>query len=329
MSEVVKGIKGFDKDLKCRGYQFEIGKHYEEEEAIICNAGFHFCGFPLDVFKYYPPTHSRYAEVEGSGETDRNEGGDSKVSVTKLHVKAELTLGAVIDSAVKFIMSRIDWKNQKKSSSPRSTVTNEGCFSATVNAGSRSVATNTGDRSAATNMGYRSVAASTGDWSPAANAGYRSVATSVGDQSVAANTGICSIAANTGDRSAATNINFQSVAANTGNCSVATNTGICSIAANTGDQSASANAGHQSAAASTGHQSTASVEGEESIAIAIGYESKAKGALGCWLVLAEWSVFEDDDVVRIIDVQSVRVDGEIIKANTYYQLIDGTFVEVG
>lgn len=293
MSEVVKGIKGFDKDLKCRGYQFEIGKHYEEEEAIICNAGFHFCGFPLDVFKYYPPTHSRYAEVEGSGETDRNEGGDSKVSVTKLHVKAELTLGAVIDSAVKFIMSRIDWKNQKKSSSPRSTVTNEGCFSATVNAGSRSVATNTGDRSAATNIGYRSVAASTGDWSPAANAGYRSVATSVGDQSVAANTG------------------------------------ICSIAANTGDQSASANAGHQSAAASTGHQSTASVEGEESIAIAIGYESKAKGALGCWLVLAEWSVFEDDDVVRIIDVQSVRVDGEIIKANTYYQLIDGTFVEVG
>ena len=126
-------------------------------------------------------------------------------------------------------------------------------------------------------------------------------------------------------RSTATNTGHQSAATNTGNRSAATNTGNRSAATNTGDQSAATNTGHQSAATNTGDRSAASVAGAESVAMAIGYQSRAKGALGCWLVLAEWENMKDE--YHIKDVQSVRVDGEWIKASTWYRLQDGQFVE--
>lgn len=62
---MIKGYKGFGKDMKCRGFQFQVGGEYEESDAIACEKGFHFCEFPFDVFNYYPPSDSRYAEVEG------------------------------------------------------------------------------------------------------------------------------------------------------------------------------------------------------------------------------------------------------------------------
>ena len=143
---------------------------------------------------------------------------------------------------------------------------------------------------------YNAKESNTGDWSAATNTGYQSAATNTGDWSAATNTGYQSAATNTGDRSAATN---------------------------TGDRSAATNTGDQSAATNTGYQSAATVEGKESIAIATGYESKAKGAIGCWIVVSEW----DEGADHIIDVQCVRVDGEKIKADTFYTLKNGEFVE--
>ena len=77
------------------------------------------------------------------------------------------------------------------------------------------------------------------------------------------------------------------------------------------------NTGYQSAATNTGNWSAACVSGDESVAVVIGKDSKAKGALGCWLTLAEW---HDD---HIIDVQAFKVDGERIQADTFYTLKDG------
>lgn len=89
------------------------------------------------------------------------------------------------------------------------------------------------------------------------------------------------------------------------------------------DNAKESNTGDQSAATNTGNWSAATVEGKESIAIATGYESKAKGAIGCWIVVSEW----DDGADHIIDVQCVRVDDVKIKADTFYMLKNGEFVE--
>ena len=190
----MKCYKGFDKDLKCRGFQYEIGKEYEENAADICHKGFHACENPMDVFKYYNPADSRYCKVD----LDANEqtGDDSKRVGKKIKIETEIGLSGLIQAGVKFIMEKVDFK---------------------------SAATNTGDWSAATN---------------------------------------------TGDRSAAT------------------------------------------------------VGGAESIAIVTGYGSKAKGAVGCWLVLTE-----RDEKRHILGVQAVRVDGENIKADTFYMLKDGEITE--
>ena len=254
--ETITGYKGFDKDLKCRDYQYEVEKTFEHEGNVACcHSGFHFCENPFDVFGYYPPSDSRYCLVEGSGKTDK-EGEWSKVSVSKLHVSAEIGLKGIIDAGVKFILDKVNWKDGKPA-----------------------------------NMGYRSAATNTGDQSAATNTGYRSAAT------------------------------------NTGNQSAATNTGNHSAATNTGNQSAATNTGNYSAATNTGNYSAASVECKESIAIVTGKESKAKGGLGCWIVLTERGVW-NGETYPIVEVKAFKVDGVNIKENTFYQLINGEAKEV-
>ena len=285
MSETITGFKGFDKDLKCRDYQYEVGKKFEEEGKIeACSKGFHFCENPLDVLGYYPPYgekgSNRYCIVKGSGNIDRD-GDDTKVACSKLYISAEIGLKGIIEAGVKFILDKVNWKDNKKS--------NTGYQSAATNTGNRSAATNTGDRSAATNTGYQSAATNTGNYSAATN---------------------------TGDYSAATN---------TGNRSAATNTGYQSAATNTGDRSAATNTGNYSAATNTGNRSAAEVTGKESIAIVTGKDSKAKGSIGCWIVLTERGEW-DGNVYPIKEVKAVRVDGEIIKPDTYYKLINGEVI---
>ena len=222
----MKCFKGFDKDLKCRDFQYEIGKKYTEEKADICNYGFHACEFPMDVFNYYPPSYSRYCEVDLEA-NDQKSHDDSKRVGKKISVKAEIGIAGIIKAGVEYIKEQVDWKNDN--------------------------ATNTGYQSAATN---------------------------------------------TGNQSAATNTGNQSAATNTGNWSAATN---------------------------TGNYSAAIVEGKESIALATGINSKAKGKIGCFIVLAEWK--EINHEYHIVDVKSAKVDGKNIKEDTFYTLKDGKFVE--
>ena len=221
---VIKGYKGFDKELKCRGFLYEVDKEYEQGGEIkCCNNGFHFCENPFDVFSYYPPNDSRYCEVHGSGKYDKDN-DDSKVSVSKIKIGFEIGLKGLIDAGIKFILDKVNWEESK--------------------------ATNTGNQSAATN---------------------------------------------TGDESAATN---------------------------TGDESAATNTGYQSAATNTGNRSAASVEGFESIAIVTGYDCKAKGSLGCWIVLTERGEW-NGNTYPIKCVKSFKVDGKKVKSNTWYKLING------
>ena len=95
----IKGFKGYDKNLKCKNFQYEIGKEYETDKVSICNYGFHFCEHPLDVFNYYDPASSRFTEVEGDGEYNKNNDSDTKVACTKIKIGSELNLRQIIQAA--------------------------------------------------------------------------------------------------------------------------------------------------------------------------------------------------------------------------------------
>lgn len=141
--------KGTDKDMKCRDFQFEIGKEYEEAEAKLCEKGFHGCEYPLDVFAHYAPADSRFFEADLDGVTDE-ESDDSKRAGTKIKLRAEIGIAGIVKAAVEYI-------KEKAESSKNQT----GCCSA---------ATNTGDYSAATVDGKESIAIVTGVDSKASGA---------------------------------------------------------------------------------------------------------------------------------------------------------------
>lgn len=161
MGKEIISYKGFDSSLRCRGFQYEVGKDYEQEGNIkCCENGFHACEFPLEVFNYYAPgENSRYCTVTQSGEMDKRE-DDSKVASSKIHIETEIGLGGIIKAGVKFILDKVNWKDKK--------------------------ATNTGDYSAATNTGNQSVAVSMGGFSTAKVSGKGSVAVVTGRDSKAA-----------------------------------------------------------------------------------------------------------------------------------------------
>ncbi|EDN3610015.1 hypothetical protein CEL60_14970 [Salmonella enterica] len=165
MTKEIVTFKGFNKDLKCRDFQFEIGKTFHHDGKVeACGSGFHACECPFDVFSYYYPADSRFAETISLGITDREEDGDTKIASASITIKAELTLPQFIQRGIEWIWSKIDKSLEQQ-----------------IMCGNRSAATNTGNRSAATNTGYQSAAT---------NTGYQSAAEVSGSQSVAASLGI-------------------------------------------------------------------------------------------------------------------------------------------
>ncbi|EKD0692663.1 hypothetical protein OQZ37_004565 [Salmonella enterica] len=164
MTKEIVTFKGFNKDLKCRGFQFAIGETFHHDGKVeACGSGFHACECPFDVFSYYPPAESRYAETISFGITDSEEGGDTKIASSSITIKDELTLPQFIQRGIEWIWSKIDKSLEQQ-----------------IMCGSWSAATNTGDWSAATNTGYQSAATNTGNRSAAEVSGSQSVAASLG-----------------------------------------------------------------------------------------------------------------------------------------------------
>ena len=165
-TEKIKAYKGFNSDMTCRDFQYEVGKEYEQKGNIeACKNGFHACESPMDVFGYYPPNNSRYCEVEQSGTIDR---GPDKIASSKIRIQCEIGLSGIINAGVKFILDKVNWKDDN-----------------TTNTGNQSAATNTGDQSAATNTGDFSAATNTGEYSAAKVEGKESIAIVTGRDSKA------------------------------------------------------------------------------------------------------------------------------------------------
>ncbi len=214
----IKTVKGFDKNLQCRGFQYEVGKKYkmEDKEISICEKGFHAIvedECPLSVFDYYPPcdrngTPNRYCEVEIGGKTEKN---GKKIVGSEIKIGAEIGTPGLVNAHIEWVKRHLIDDDEHKSS-------------------------------------------------------------------------------------------------------------------NTGDQSSASNTGDQSSASNTGYQSSAEVSGKDSVAIATGYDSKARGSLGCAIVVAERGEW-NGETYPLIGIRAAIVDGMKIKADTWYTLKDGELIE--
>ena len=103
----MRAFKGFNKDLTCRGYQYEEGKEFHTEREECCDTGFHACEYPLDCFGYYDPAHSVFHEVELSGEMDKSN-DNTKVCATDIKIGARLSIAGLVKMAIDFTMSKVN-----------------------------------------------------------------------------------------------------------------------------------------------------------------------------------------------------------------------------
>ena len=173
----VEGFKGFNKDLKCKGFQYTLGKVFTHEGDIdMCAKGFHFCEHPLNVFEFYPPNVSRYAAVQCSDKVIIDE---NKTVCSKLAIGAEISLHGMIDAAVKFVFKRVKWTKKRKE---RAGASSTGDYGAASSTGDYGAASSTGNRGAASSTGYHGAASSTGNRGAASSTGKESCAISLGIQ---------------------------------------------------------------------------------------------------------------------------------------------------
>ena len=258
MSEKIIAYKAMNKNMQCRGKQYEVGKTYHEDKADCCNAGMHACENPLDVLHYYPLKDGpRFFEVECGGNVDKS-GEDSKLACTELTVKGEVNFAGLVKATVNAVFNRAKGKEPFSS----------------------------------------------GDYSTAGSSGYYSTAGSSGDYSTAGSRGCSSTAGSSG---------YYSTAGSSGDYSTAGSSGCSSTAGSSGCSST---------AAATGSYCSAKADGKDSIAVVNGACGKACGALGCYLVLTEY-----DDDGNMLLAKMAKVDGAVIKENTWYTLKNGEFVE--
>ena len=107
----MKGYKAFDKDMKCRDFQFKEGETYTIDGAIsLCSRGFHFCLNPLDILSYYPLVGSLFCEVSADGVSNQKE-SDSKRVASKITIGARLSIKTMAKAAVNFISDSVNPKD--------------------------------------------------------------------------------------------------------------------------------------------------------------------------------------------------------------------------
>ena len=275
----MKGYKGFNKGLICRGKQYAENTIFEEPEAKICKRGMHFCETPFDVLDYYGFMDyngelNEFAEVEALDEVKTND--NKKYCTKKLKIGAKLSLTEFIRACAE----RTENLNHSKDFDKISSSIND------IRIGV---------------MGWGSTIASTG---------YESTATSTGNFSTVTSTGRNSTVASTGDES------------------TIVSTGHNSKVASTGDESTIVSTGSASTVASTGRNSTVASTGRFCIICCTGYGSRAKAKKGSWITLAEWKWVEGKEDFVPVNVKTEYVDGEHIKEDTYYELVNGEFQEV-
>ena len=297
--------KGFDKNLNCRGFQYEVGKEYEMDGDIkCCERGFHACESPLEVFDYYDMLNSRFAEVEHSGEIDKEE-NTTKVCSSRIKVKAELKLADIINLGVEWI---------KEVTSPTKVEKDD------------KLNDNRGYSAKIASSGYYARIGSSGNYAQIGSSGYSAQIASSGNSAQIGSSGNSAQIANSGDCAQIVSSGDYAKIGNSGYYAKIGNSGDCAQIVSSGYSAQIASSGDYAQIASSGDSAQIGSSGEHSVVFAAGHNSIAKAKIGSWITLTEW---EYNDGVRVpICVKTEQVDGERVKADTFYKLIDGEFKEV-
>ena len=314
MEKKIIAYKGFDKNLKCRDFQYEVGKEYEMDGDIkCCERGFHACESPLEVFDHYDMLNSRFAEVEQSGEIDKEE-DTTKVCSSKIKIKAELNLADIVKLGVEWIKDVTSPSKLKKETDLNDNGNN---YAQIGSSGDYAKIGSSGDYAQIGSSGYSAQIGSSGD---SAKIGSSGDYAKIGSSGYSAQIGSSGDSAKIGSSGDSAKIGSSGYSAQIGS------SGDSAQIGSSGDSAQIGSSGYSAQIGSSGDSAKIESTGNHSVVMAAGNNSIAKAKIGSWITLAEWDCI--NGVWIPICVKTEQVDGERIKADTFYKLVNGEFKEV-
>ena len=332
--KVITSYKAFDKNMQCRGFQYEVGKEYEMDGEIkCCNRGFHACKSPIEVWNYYDMLDSRYAEVEQSGKIEKEE-NSTKVCSSHIKIKAELKLDDIINIGVEWLKditspSKVkadgvlndngDRRKQIGSSGYSAKIGSSGDYAQIGSSGYSAKIGSSGDSAKIGSSGNYAQIGSSGDYAQIGSSGDSAKIGSSGDSAKIGSSGDYAQIGSSGD---------SAKIGSSGDYAQIGSSGDYAQIGSSGDSAKIGSSGDSAQIGSSGNYAQIDSTGEDSVIMCASNSSRAKAKVGSWITLAEWKWSYEKKRDVPVYVKTEYVDGENIKADTWYQLKNRKFVEV-
>ena len=322
------GYKAFEKGMICKDKQYKENTTYEENGNKICEAGvMHYCENPFDVLNYYPlidgnGNMSEFAEVEAIGDIYKKE---DKSATNKLHIGAKLGLKGFVKACVDFTIEKTKVKSIKDNGNNNkdyARIGSSGDQARICSSGGYTQIGSSGDHARICSSGYYAQICSSGDFTQISSSGNSTKISSSGNSTKISSSGN---SAQIGSSGGYTQIGSNGDYARIGS------SGYYAQISSSGDFTQIGSSGDSTQISSSGDSTQIVSEGKNSVVMAAGYNSTAKAKIGSWITLTEWkqTYAEDKDDLCWIPkcVKTEYVDGERIKEDTFYKLVNGEFVE--
>ena len=296
----MKGYKGFNRGLVCRGKQYEENTVFEEDKAVICKKGLHFCVNPFEVLNYYPLVNSKgefndFAEVEALDECYTDD--EKKYCTKKLKIGAKLSFGDFVKACVDFIIE----KTSDSSSGYGAQIGSSGDYARIGSSGDYAQIGSSGDEARIGSSGNYAQIGSSGDYARIGSSGnYAQIGSS----------------------------GYYARIGSSGNYAQIGSSGYGAQIGSSGYEAQIGSSGNYARIGSSGDGARIKSEGEDSVVCCAGHGCIVSAKKGSWITLAEWNYSREKDRYVPTFVKTEYVDGERIKADTFYKLENGEFVEV-
>ena len=364
----IKSYKGFDKNLRCRGFQYKIGGIYEMDGKIkMCNRGFHACESPFDVFDYYTMIDSRFCEVEQDGNISKEDRG-TKICSSKIKIKAELKLAGMINLGVEWLKEITSPEKIKTSIKDNSSgnyakigssgndaqigssgndakigssgnnakigssgndaqIGSSGNNAQIGSSGNNAQIGSSGNNAKIGSSGYGAKIGSSGNNAKIGSSGNNAQIGSSGDEAQIGSSGNNAQIGSSGNDAQIGSSGYRAKIGSSGYGVKIGSSGNNAQIGSSGDEAQIGSSSDGAKISSSGCGAKIDSTGEDCVIMCAGINSVAKASKGSWVTLSEWSYSEEKQRYIPICVKTEFVDGEKIKADTYYSLKGGVFVE--
>ena len=312
----LNGYKAFEPGMICKGKQYQENTDYEEEGGEICEKGMmHYCVNPFDVLNFYPLVNdsgkvSDFAAVKSLEEPVSGDGG--KFATKKIHIGVKLGLPGFVKACIDYL------KEETIGKAPNSTVSS-GDYVQIGSSGNYAKIGSSGDYAKIGSSGYYVQIGSSGNSAKIGSSGNYA---KIGSSGYSAQIGSSGNSAQIGSSG-----NYAQIGSS-GNYAKIGSSGDYAKIGSSGNYAQIGSSGNSAQIGSSGNHDQIESSGEDSVICCAGHDSAVKAKAGSWITLAEWEYSEAKNRCVPKCVKTEYVDGERIKADAWYKLIDGEFTEV-